>query len=585
MVAGNHAVRNGLVAAGSPDLVDLADTYAALTGRRAALCDSVDAVLDLRPDVFIATFEALIPELLDALYGFNYLDSCAGERPAPGILTGVAKADVHAHLMQAAAAFARTGNTSRATEIYPAAPFGVAQAGDHVVIGGRATRKDVLDALSRPNDVLTVVSHGDGVDAFLNGALTVCAMPDLAGPAQHPHTPYCMETGQCFRHKVSVDEAIRSGLTISPTLISARIVVWSVCYGILSPRGPIDPRYGFLPPMLTAGSIGAVVTTSGVALTSPSSVAQIVSSIYQGGTLGAVVAEFNRRPEAIAAGLRFYILGEPDTRASSSLSPLSAAFSSLQHQVEVPTNADRQGVTFLRHYLRHAEANATGDIAARARAARLAAESYDASNVDAHDAERGRSAPGPKLRALLIDFFASRGTVISQDWLVMAVGDLRAPSGNCGGCASQTSSAEYVFHDPVISRRILTLCPACGVVVDAPVDFGLEVSISNGRMRLTGDFTTGVWTIVVRIGCQDDSASIIVEWPSESTGRPCEFIDCQNSWPVGSLRVAVIAIRGASVGILSFAARATPDGKLWVARREPALAKAGRRVLADSIGS
>jgi len=206
--------------------------------------------------------------------------------------------------------------------------------------------------------------------------------------------------------------------------------------------------------------------------------------------------------------------------------------------------------------LRRARAQTSGRLTELVDAAQVAAGEYEAALIDGEPLEASPDAVGPRLRQSFLQFVALRGAVLSHDWLGMAVGGVRTPAAPCPMCASPTTVAQYEFLDTALDRRVLRLCPTCGVVDDRPADMSLSLLVGPDGLRLHGNLSGAGWTVATRLGCQDDRESIMVPWPMDAAGVPEPPSLESRPWPLGSIKISVVAIRGASIAVLSGGTRA-----------------------------
>jgi hypothetical protein len=531
--------------------------YAHLTLRHVRVIESGALVAGSRrrPDVLVTTPAMVDARLMDALY------TNARGRTVPGIICGSPDGGLIKQVIVRAAA-ARLGDSprNRFVELYPTAPFERARLSGRLVLGGGATAAEVREALTAGADVVTILSHGDGVDALLNPALTLCPMDELPPGVTAERAPYCQVTGLCFRHGVSVEKALRSGLTLSPRAIDARILVLGVCHGVLCAQGEIDPSWGYLHALLSNGRLGALVTSWSVVTPSPAMLKPLLSSLYSGETLGRATARLNNSPLARKFGVRFCLFGDPDIRVKTAACRPAPARRAKRVKKAEGTGRHSQvnfgDLSFLRAYVVSAASKCSGPLAALAEDALRAVHSYEAGAWGGKEVEGPGDALGERMRKAVLDFLYQRGTVISHDWVNLSVSQQPLPRTPCFNCGLLVNGTVYKFRLPSIAPRRLRICARCSIIEDAPATSDLTISMTaGGRIVLGGTLPRENWTAGLRLGCQNDPESHGHLWPADDKGAPAREFAPPAPWPPGPLKVALVMLAGASISVVNVPGR------------------------------
>src|SRR5262249_7404143 len=128
-------------------------------------------------------------------------------------------------------------------------------------------------------------------------------------------SPVCCVTGFCHRSDIPVAQAILDRRLLSVNVISARVVLWNVCNGIIPSSGKlgqvIDCNWGLIPRMLESPRIGSILTTWYHTLWTQLPIETLSLSIASGTPVGAALGSFHRSPASRMSGIRFCLLGDP----------------------------------------------------------------------------------------------------------------------------------------------------------------------------------------------------------------------------------------------------------------------------------
>lgn len=523
---------SGAVAALEEDLAGAARLYAHLTGRRwirvcgpKGLADAPGLqVLALRRD-------QLTPALLSALYRSD------AQTPAPGLLIAARGSDLRRQILhRAMAALAPPRARPIATEAMLTLDFEALGHGASLILGNGADRDLKHAALAGNADLATVLTHSDGVDAYLDPGLTLCPM-DNAALAGAERRPMCRITGQCFRHGMPIDTAVASGKLMSPSRLRMRILNWIVCSGLIPNAGVVDPHWGLVEDIITRAAIGAMTTTWSAATLSPVDLAPLRAALHMGEPIGRAVAQFNA---AHGAGMQLAILGDPAVRAfEPGAAPDTAhPIYSAPRKADAPppiTTATKGGAALYLHAARPGCPEPLRPVLDRALS----------------DFAAGRLA---EARRGILDFVTRRGTQISHDWLSRSLGWQTAPAIDCPNCGASVLHRGYRLagtQSGAQLRRFLAICPICGPISDAPGETGIRLSVSGlpGVVTLHGMPVHGDWAARLRIGCRRDGALYLRDWPDGPDGMPVRRLRLDGLDLPGPLQVSLILLEGAEISV------------------------------------
>jgi hypothetical protein len=509
----------------------MGELYAWLTGRRFLGMNENQAY---HPDVVVTTMDLLTVALLEQLY------APFPECNAPGIVAGVDVPNLRRQvLLSAAAARLRGPLRLRATEYYPLFGVPAASGNDWQLAGAGTTAAEAAALLSGGAGVLSIITHGDGVDAHLAPGLRTCPM-DRVPVSIGPRATYCVETGFCYRSQLPVSSFVASPAHLSPDAFSCRVLVWGTCHGVLSADGPLDSTGGLLPRFLENPAVGAVVTTWGLRHLEPSLIQPLVRAIAGGTSLGDAVGALNADPRMIRVGARLCLFGDPEM-ALPRASDVTGRPELYQCTATYPlSNEDWGDLAFLRAYLTQATTRAVGELQKLAVEALRAVHQYEFAAVRGAETEEGDRSPGPVLRAAVLRFVHRRGPVPSLDWSVLCREGTPAPGSPCPSCGIPLTSTRYAFWEPAAPARRLSICPRCDIVEDAPVSSDLALRLEAGAAVLTGSLPQHAWTGMLLLACQDDAASVAVPWPAADRRPACALRPRRDLWPPGAVKATLV---------------------------------------------
>ena len=547
-----------IVVALGQGIEDLAKLYAHLTRRHLRFANDLPDIKEVGSfAVLITTPLWLNSELFNILYEFDS-DTCA-----PGVICAEPRMLRLQVLVKSAAASLAGPLNTRRIEIFPTLSINrFSLLSDREVFGAKVSAGDIREAMGRGAGILSIQTHSDGFDAFLNSNLTLCPMNWMPLGAIKRRSSRCVETGYCHRHERLMVDALRSNLLIFPDNISARILILDVCWGIIPVDGIVDPIWGIGVHLLANSSIGAVLTTWEINFPNPRRLNMLADAIDKGKTIGEALYLFNHSSESQRAGQRMCLLGDPRVHLPlkhkiSSLSAESTSLSKLKHRISPLLIEDTE---FLKIFLFGAvtrKSHTAQPIKGILEKATKAIKEYECAYLEGHPIESTSTNLGVALRLAVTEIVCRRGPLILNDWSPYAnMRKLESHSSRqCFACRSQKSKlvtlkAEFDF--PWIPNRRVAHCPTCGVVEDVPEDTFITMSVINKKeVELGGTLPREEWIAKLLIRSQEKSERVWWDWPADVGGAPLRKFKTQDSWPVGPLYVALVLMYKAKLIVIS----------------------------------
>ena len=505
-----------------------AERFASHTGRRVQPLDDWNE-LAVRGDVdviVIATAD-LSAALLEQVYG-------PARESAIGIIGDVAHAlDARVDALLAVAPATAHGAI---VEHYPGLAMGRPTHEGVTVLDRTAAASTVRDHLTQPNDLVAMLSHADGIDAFLAPGLTMCSMTGADRERGPERQPCCVETGHCFRHGQPVAEVVQGGLTIHPWSLRSRIVVWGTCFGIMHPGSEYGVQWSLQQALWSNPDVAAVVTTWGLSMPNTPILRALLDDIYDGMPLGRAVARSNASPASASTGVMFALAGDPATRL---IPRRRIAGSTLRTVGPARPTGKRSAASFLELYVDGLARDPDGAMQA------LAGRVLEALDT-AHDTD-GRSS----LHQGVADLVHARGSIVAHDWTYLATEASVHDGGPCPVCTEPTRHARFALPLSTPAQRHLWTCPRCGVLVDGPDSPAAFLVVEDSTVRRVGApvDADAVW---LRLGCQDERFSQMLPWPDAD---PARGFRPALSWPPGPSKVSCLLLRDLDLEVVSVLSR------------------------------
>ena len=524
-----HSPDETVVALGR-NVVQAARVHAHLTGRGLRHADTLAAlVAGSRPAVVVTAPEGLTAELLDWLYD--------GGDTIPGIICADPGSPILRQVLVRAAAAALSGSAPAILrEVFPTLPLAHGHDGTAEIAGGMADPASRRQMLTAGFGVLTVMTHSDGVDAFLGPGLTSCAM-DKAHPGPSA-APRCVLTGCCHRHDRPVREVLASPTIIPPDAFAAGVLVWDVCFGVMPAGSIVDPRWGIGRRLADSAGIGALVTNWQITLSSPGSASRLGREIAAGTSVGTALRQANHGLPRADRSHRMCLFGDPRVRfAPGQLPGNTAAVPTTASCVPAPEPA----LSLLQSAMRIA---ATADDR-HAAIARRALEATD---------------PGTDLAAMrtaVLEYGLSRGKLL-ESWLLLVQALSPLPNRRCPVCHRRADHIEAILP-PHPARRLL-FCAICGIMEDMPVGLEAGIALVDRTLALSASLPPGPVSAGILVAAAHPADTIALAWPRTADGDLAGQAMLPRQLPPGPLRLSVFLVWDGSFAVVSRMMRDSGSG-------------------------
>jgi len=535
-----------------------AHVYARLTGRRVACVDAIASWRGVRPSVVVAHPSDVHPLALEALYDPEL------PGPAPGIVWG-RDADELALRVKLAAASAVLQLPARPDVAFvnPDAPMGLRRDGLRTMAGRETPPPLVRELLDAGTGAVAIVTHSDGVDGGL-GAQLLCPMDRVRADADPGRAPRCATTGVCHRLRRPVAEVVGSRDVVSPDDLSAAILVWGACFGVMAPDGPVDPAWGLADRLLASPRIGVVVTAWEASFVLPPLVLALVEMLERGLEVGEAVARSNRSALARSRRFRLCVLGDPRVRLTAArmeiADPVATSITVPERVIE-RRDDDLEQLGFLR-YLYGITAPRGPDVPP------AIADGWAQAMRAVQDAElawlQGRSREAePTLHRTVLADLVQRGPLLYHGWIRSAHVEAEADAVSCPACRHPHHRAtRFVasFRAGVVPPRRVSFCPACSVTEDAPLASDLALGFRDGAFELTGDRPRERWSAALVIVEQGQIARHTLPWPADEEGRPVARLVPPEPLPAGPFDAVLVLLHRTRLTMLVQKTRAPAPG-------------------------
>lgn len=522
--------------------------YAHLTHRISKVCATPEEVFrQERCAVVVVAAEALTSRFLDQLATYTQNDS------ACGIFAIYDESVVREQVLvrSAASAIAKVACPRiEKVETYPLYDLAIREHDGALVLGGKASNAVVKESLSSGADVLTSLTHSDGLDAFMGSGLTLCGVNHLPRAVKAERIPHCVLTNQCFRHNCSLEAKVASESHVDPLDIKAKILVWAVCFGVLCEGALVDPQWSVLTSLLASPTIGCVVTTWSLVMLSGDVLAELLADIYSHVPIGMAVSRFNRSRVAIDTGVRLALFGDPMVVSSGVFPNRTTYFRKSSETSEEVHEIAIAETDFLAAYLSNVKSKCPAPIAERAETAFGAALKHLALLQNGKESDV-LAASETSVRESVLNLIARLGTVISHDWVLLKRESYSNSSGCCARCESPIVSLFFKFRVRQWVERRLDICPVCGITYDGPKRGKTTLTCNDGVFTLKNFRPRRPWLGMLRLSAPDNINVVCTAWPQHEDGFPYQSISLKGATPSGLLKVSFVVVEGTALSIVS----------------------------------
>ncbi|MEU6828756.1 hypothetical protein ABZ894_08900 [Nocardia beijingensis] len=150
----------------------------------------------------------------------------------------------------------------------------------------------LLEAVGADRDIVAVVSHANGMNAPLGGAV-LCSTLDQDYRSDGPGSLPCADGGPCARG-VRTEKAHVPPTRSRPDIFNAEILLWQVCNGSMASNGMFAPKISLGQRLLASDSLRNLLTTYEPLIGDDRVALRGVGLLMAGESLGRTAVELNR---------------------------------------------------------------------------------------------------------------------------------------------------------------------------------------------------------------------------------------------------------------------------------------------------
>jgi len=464
-------------------------------------------------------------------------------------------------LVRSAAANLQGPVTIPRIDLLPPIPVDHLLLTDRIVLGRNASAQEIRDALGSGSGILHILTHSDGIDAFL-GPLTLCPIDQPPENADGASSPLCQLTGICHRHDVPVQQAQQLDILVPPEAIAARVLVCQTCWGVLSQNPIINHAWGIGTRLFESPKLGVIITTWGVIIPSRWNLEKMFSDLLQGQPVGQALGSFLRSPVGQQSGIRMCLMGDPRVRLPklNTVTHREHVMHILPRPAEVAATDDPKEIAFFRAYLKAQIPGQPNQLSEPAQRLLSTIESYGidvrrgALSDDIHDSA------SQNLRREVLHYMLRRGGLPVHDWIKLAEQPQVIDShSSCYICGLRTQVFKACLHIVGMPQRRLTICQRCGLIEDAPLlALPMKISISNKyTVRLDGNYPREKCVVGLLLEYDLKSLTKWWEWPLGPDNAPMEEFTTPAPWPPGPVDVVVFVVWEGNFAVMARQARSS----------------------------
>jgi hypothetical protein len=529
---------------------ELGRLYAHLTNRRYQPIDTAAQVdRDVRPSIVIASRTSLTVDMLDRLYAEDQ------DGPAPGILFASDHEELRQQVLVRSAAAALEGSLgSRRIGIYPNRQDESTLLPGLESFGAGASGAKLREAANASAGLLSVMTHSDGIDAFF-GPLTVCPMKHASLRPDPRRPPGCVASGICHRHNRPLEEMVHTDQLFDVAEISARILIWGVCWGILPEPSVVDSAWSLGNRLASHARLGAVITTWRLAYLSPEILSGLAAFLLDGANVGDAIARFVRSPIARQHGLKFCLLGDPRVSLPIEKPTRQPKSASAPMPVTAPASRPHDNL---------------GELALLKT---VVSDQHDRLQSDQHSTWEGALTRVALVQKALVEANAAPASLVAslQDAVLQVLfvsagrpfdswEKISTPfafvddAERCPACGQGTRTARYNVRLNGAAFRRMRSCVRCGVIEDAPLDFPtLRLTrVSRVRFGISCDWKPAVQNLAgLLLAPPLWARSVGTKWPLGPAGLPESEFEPNIAWPIAPHRADFIWLSGHRFAIAS----------------------------------
>ncbi len=539
---------NEFVASFGDNLYEEGRLYAHLTRRSSINLRSFPELRNLKspPAILIVSYEDLDASLLDFLYDGQSILS-------PGLIisykTKVLRKQI---LAKSAAAFlSRQSANNSAMDFFPTSSINKFSHGNYDLLGNSAHKSSLRKLLSKPKSLLNIFTHSDGIDAYM-GKLTLCPFAEQnINHLQQP--PLCISTETCYRTGFSIREARANNMFLAVKEIQSNILFFLTCRGIRLQPSMINPLFGLGPQFVDNGLIGAYITSWKIQFFNPETVFRFSKYLHRHKYIGKAVAAFNKSAASRKAGVKVCLAGDPGTYF-----PGNANMQLANYLISGAMKTDQNGrhkpgsSSFLGFYLN----------ILKSKASKTESSTIDdvLDLLDCHRSSQHKkvnhdqlTGSGKIIRERLLNILQTQEKEAVVDYVPYANEVMKSSAQEkCFICAAKTDTYYLRFNEVARYRRIVHICPNCGIIADHDKDsVRLQIHIAKHVFYLGGE---GVpfknWNACLLVQYKIEDLNFSHRWAVGRNGSPAKSFAFPPSLHEGPAYVTLFFMHGLNLSIV-----------------------------------
>jgi hypothetical protein len=556
----------------APEYIQEARLFAYLTQRSVRL--GIASQLSPSPGlVVVMRSSQLTSSVLNALYKTTESTS------APGLLVSSNRLDLRTQILRRALArLSPLFSGPREIRII-CGSRGIRGSKTQVTLGSQSPKSARIAALGAGAGLLQIISHSDGVDAYLGEGLTLCSRFDyLDGRASRP--PRCVLTNTCHRamlsrtavksgnfpkveQLMSMQDAIKSGELLSPSHLSATTLVWDVCWGVVDRDFPIHQRWSLGLQLATHAAVGAMVTTWQLEIQNEELIERFSQLVAQGLRLGDVIATINSSPDARRFGNLFCLFGDPFLRLQLENNCLTSpemkkcensTMVNLSHEIPHSTR-QKLLVEACLDRVQDECFPALGQLTA------LAVEGIKKISSDVSFNNFSNNScfleEYTSVQVKILNVFSRYEGSLFELYQSFGITKSKTKAPRCPHCRKVLNCLDVNLPGFKVDR-IVSMCPRCGMIEDRESNSPIRLEIGKGGVLILKNLSlldvpcSGL--VVLDPVVQSERKTI--PWPKDKSGRNCETLRLNKNLPIADFSVVVLLMVNLELNVYSVATRA-----------------------------
>lgn len=520
---------------------EAARLYAHLTSRQVTLVEQMTespAGLGFA-SVVVTTADLLTYEFLE------HLAARPPDHPLAGIVVAADPEALHRQVLwRSAAAFLCGPMREARIDVAPACVLPRRNPRVSRALDEESTPEETRAALTAGAGLLNVMTHSDGIDAYLGGKATLCPMEFPSRSVSAGDLPHCIARRFCHRHGRKLNDKTLASFLVNPRDLAARLIVFHTCRGLLPQQSLVDPRWSLVWKILDNPRVGAIATTWAMILMVEQDLGRAAAPLQRGVPAGTALAEFQSHPSVSRRGVRMCLFGDPRLRL-----PAGTVVSRRSRAPRLISG----DLAFLQAYMHFKRSSKLPNAPRLIRIVKKA--------LGGQPCATGNPTTR-RLREAVLDLFSYFGSTPSSDWNRFAeiVRSVPCPW-PCPQCGKSTQLWTMQILWTKGSRRRMVSCPRCGFVDDSPAGYpNLQLRLEGTLLRLAGPLPERDWSARVLIDpglpTGESPARRWLSWPAGPDQMPVRGFDIGRSverWP---MNLTLFIVDGLSLIALTCRVRA-----------------------------